>query len=188
MKAKQRSQSRVPAQLAAIDRAGTTMRKLAAVTPLGRVAVGFSHVGRGGLVWHALAPCVIVPSRREGRISAAAASSAATATAFGLSVALARALARPRPCHEGARALVPCPSGGSFPSDQAAASFAAAAVLSAFDPKLRTALQMLAASISASRVVAGVHHPSDIIAGAFLGAGIGRVAQTIADIYGASDN
>ncbi len=57
----------------------------------------------------------------------------------------------------------------SFPSGHAAAAFTFAAVMVAHYPSLLMPLYGLAGLIGASRVLLGVHFPSDIIAGALLG-------------------
>lgn len=58
----------------------------------------------------------------------------------------------------------------SFPSDHATLSFAAATLLFSFHPRLGIAAYILAAAIAVSRVLVGVHYPSDVLAGALLGA------------------
>jgi undecaprenyl-diphosphatase len=54
--------------------------------------------------------------------------------------------------------------------------FALAGVLTLQYPVLGPALVVLAASIGASRVVMGLHYPSDVAAGALLGLAIGGLA------------
>lgn len=69
--------------------------------------------------------------------------------------------------------------GSSFPSAHATLAFAGATVLSAREPRLKTILYVIAVLISVSRIYLGVHYPSDIIAGAVLGFGIGRIALSL---------
>ena len=85
---------------------------------------------------------------------------------------LKRAVARPRPCDANGRplALVVLPDPFSFPSGHAAASTAVAATLSLYHPALAPALLPIAVLVSASRVRLRVHHVSDVLAGAALGA------------------
>jgi undecaprenyl-diphosphatase len=82
---------------------------------------------------------------------------------------------RLRPCAnlEHVRLLVPCPGGHSFPSSHATNNFAAAIVLSKYFPYYKWLYFSIAALIAFSRVYIGVHYPSDIIGGAFLGLIIG---------------
>jgi YegS/Rv2252/BmrU family lipid kinase len=57
----------------------------------------------------------------------------------------------------------------SFPSGHAAAGFAGAAILGGHAPAFSPLFYTLAAIVSLSRVYLGVHYPSDVIFGAFLG-------------------
>ncbi|MBN3564798.1 phosphatase PAP2 family protein [Aliamphritea spongicola] len=57
----------------------------------------------------------------------------------------------------------------SFPSGHAAAAFAFASVLSIYYPGLSEAAFAVAGLIGLSRVLLGVHYPTDILAGALLG-------------------
>jgi undecaprenyl-diphosphatase len=70
------------------------------------------------------------------------------------------------------------PITSSFPSGHAAAAFAAAALLGA--GARRPAVvgwHLLATAVAASRVYVRLHHPSDVVAGAALGAAYGRLAR-----------
>jgi undecaprenyl-diphosphatase len=69
--------------------------------------------------------------------------------------------------------LVGTPLDLSFPSGHAATAFAGATLLSAFVPRLRLLLYVLAALVAWSRVYVGVHYPLDILAGAVLGTAVG---------------
>ncbi len=85
---------------------------------------------------------------------------------------LKRAVARPRPCDPWGRslALVELPDPFSFPSGHSAAGFAVALPVALTWPLAVPLALGLAALIAASRVTLRVHHLSDVVAGALLGA------------------
>lgn len=74
------------------------------------------------------------------------------------------------------------PDYASFPSGHATTAFAAAVAIGALWPRLRPLMWTYAVVIAVSRVVVTVHHPSDVIAGALVGA-IG--ALLVRNWYGA---
>lgn len=82
---------------------------------------------------------------------------------------------RSRPCTSLAEvhALVfHAPTDPSFPSGHAAGAFAVAAFVTfelAVHPLAKVAMFVIAAGIGLSRIVLGVHFPSDVLAGALLG-------------------
>lgn len=88
---------------------------------------------------------------------------------------LKQAISRVRPCAalENVRLLVGCGGSGSMPSSHAANWFAAAMVAFLFHRRSWRVMLPLAVAISFSRVYNGVHYPSDVLAGAILGAGTG---------------
>ena len=92
-------------------------------------------------------------------------------------VASAKALAgRVRPCHAlgWIRDLpIDLPTDPSFPSGHAAGSFAFAAFVFAFHRRAGIVLAGLAVAIALSRVALGVHYPTDVAAGAVVGALLG---------------
>lgn len=85
---------------------------------------------------------------------------------------------RPRPSRmdPGIAPIVAVPDSPSYPSEHAAASFAAATVLAALMPAEASQFQALAEEASRSRLFAGVQFPSDYIAGMDLGR---RVAEQV---------
>lgn len=78
---------------------------------------------------------------------------------------------RIRPCNElsGVHLLTGCTESFSFPSNHAVNNFAAAYMFSHFYPKVKYLLYIGALIVASSRVFCGVHYPSDIIGGAFIG-------------------
>ncbi|PYJ06399.1 MAG: hypothetical protein DME25_06775 [Verrucomicrobia bacterium] len=82
-------------------------------------------------------------------------------------------VARPRPCIAlaDARVLIGCSDSGSMPSAHAANWFAATMVGFVFYRRSWRGMLPAAATIAFSRVYNGVHYPSDVVAGAMVGAG-----------------
>jgi membrane-associated phospholipid phosphatase len=112
-------------------------------------------------------------SRRWASTAPAGSRSGATAhpgRAYLVNTTLKLIVRRPRPQLPGLPALATTPTGLGFPSAHATTSFAAArryARLVDGRP-----LYALAATLAASRLYLGVHHPSDVAAGAALGTAI----------------
>lgn len=88
---------------------------------------------------------------------------------------------RIRPCHvlENVHVLIGCPRSFSFPSSHAFNNFSVAVFLYKFYPKLKWIFFTIAFLMALSRVVVGVHYPSDIIAGAVIGSIIGYIFAKI---------
>ena len=78
---------------------------------------------------------------------------------------------RLRPCHvlQGVRLLVDCGSGYSFPSSHAVNNFAGATILSHYYRKYAWGWFLFASLVALTRPYVGVHYPSDILGGAFIG-------------------
>ncbi len=70
----------------------------------------------------------------------------------------------------------------SFPSGHAIAMFAIAPVIYHYNKKLGWAMYVMSALTAVSRVVVGVHYPSDVIAGAILGVLVGWLTVKILDL------
>ena len=128
-----------------------------------------------GLLWTGLAIGLWVTGDKRARRAAwrgigglAAASAAANMAAKGLA-------GRDRPdVHVPAcRQLPQAPRTTSFPSGHAASAAAFATGVALELPSLAMPVIVLAAAVSASRVVTGVHYPSDVLAGFAIGAGVG---------------
>jgi undecaprenyl-diphosphatase len=86
---------------------------------------------------------------------------------------------RPTFVVEGLRAQVRVPTTSSFPSGHASASFCAAVILTTGQPKLAPLWWSMALVVSLSRVYVRMHHASDVVVGAMIGAAVGRVAVVL---------
>ena len=75
----------------------------------------------------------------------------------------------PRPFTHGVTALIPHEPDNGFPSDHTVLSFAAASIAYVFSKKFGIALLVIALLVGVCRVLAGIHSPIDIIAGALIG-------------------
>jgi undecaprenyl-diphosphatase len=72
------------------------------------------------------------------------------------------------------------PSSASFPSGHSASAAAFCVAVSRAVPELRWPLRAAAATVAFSRVYTGVHYPGDVLVGVTVGAGLGRLAATVA--------
>ena len=96
-------------------------------------------------------------------------------------IGLKRWIRRPRPADAQASlaAFIQPADTFSFPSGHTAAAFMVALIVAAFFPALTGLAYGLALSIGCSRVLLGVHFPSDIAAGACLGSAAGILALSL---------
>lgn len=83
---------------------------------------------------------------------------------------------RPRPSVMEGAIIIGNASWFSMPSSHAAISWAMAVIFSRYEPKARWIWYTLAFLISFSRIYLGMHYPSDVVAGALIGVGIGKLA------------
>lgn len=128
-----------------------------------------SRLGNGW-IWPIVAISILAIVGESGWI---AIGRMAVAVALGLTLykLLKRRTARPRPCDIGAgiRAWVPAPDRYSFPSGHALHAVALTLIACHAVPALALVLVPLAVAIGLSRIVLGLHYPSDVAAGAGLG-------------------
>lgn len=93
--------------------------------------------------------------------------------ALGVNQVISRAWVRPRPfVHHAAVLLLPASHDPSFPSDHAAFAFAVATVLLLTSRRLGVPALFFAAVVAFARVFVGEHYPTDVVAGALVGAGV----------------
>ncbi|MGY1743493.1 MULTISPECIES: phosphatase PAP2 family protein [unclassified Blastococcus] len=159
--------------LARLDHAllRSTRRTLGS-TPAVPLAQGLSHFGEHALGWLALGAAGWLSGRRRAEW---AAGTAGVVAAHAAGVVVKRVVRRVRPQLEDVPALVRTPSRLSFPSAHSC-STAAAAV--GFGPMVgRLPMAGVAGAMLVSRVLLGVHYPSDVVSGAALGAGTAAVVR-----------
>ena len=139
--------------------------------------------GDKGIFWIAVALILIIikKTRKTGVMMG-------TALLLGLiigNVILKNAIARTRPYDVNtamqAELLVKALSDFSFPSGHTLASFEAATVLLIRDKRFGIPALVLAVLIALSRLYLYVHYPTDVLAGALLGAFIGIFACYLVD-------
>jgi membrane-associated phospholipid phosphatase len=135
-------------------------------------ARGLSHFGEHSIGWLAVASlgAVLMPRRRRDWLVAGAGAFAAHAAA----VLVKRLVRRKRPHHPAVAVNVGTPSQLSFPSAHATSTTAAAILMSRI-----TGLPLpvvLVPPMALSRILLGVHYPSDVAVGVALGAAIAGIA------------
>jgi undecaprenyl-diphosphatase len=145
-----------------------------------RLFYGASAVGDFSLVWHMAGVARALGGRPQEREAARLGVSLGIESVLinGVVKSLFRRT-RPVPQQHSARKLRN-PRSSSFPSGHATSGFMAATLLGAGRSKRTKALWYGAAAIvAASRVHVKIHHPSDVVAGAVVGVGLGAAAKRI---------
>jgi len=132
-----------------------------------------SRLGEQAMLWYAICALgALVDAERRPVYRRAART---VAGAYVLSQAIKIAVRRPRPKLEGLPPLSGTWSDRSYPSVHSATSFAAARMLSPALPAVP--LYAVAAALALSRPYLGLHSPSDILAGAALGAAVAELSS-----------
>ena len=116
---------------------------------------------------------VLAPRRRREWLLAGAGAVSAHAAA----VLIKRAVRRSRPDHPAVEVNVATPSALSFPSAHATSTTAAAILMA---PLTGLPLPVLVVPpMALSRLVLGVHYPSDVLTGVVVGALVAQLVRTI---------
>jgi membrane-associated phospholipid phosphatase len=127
---------------------------------LERAARAYARAGENGLLWFGIA--ALARDRRAVRV---------VLGALVANTAIKQVVRRPRPdLGSDLPPLTSTISGLSYPSAHAATSFAAARALGGSAP-----LYAAAGAMALTRPYLGVHYPSDVVAGALLGAALERL-------------
>jgi undecaprenyl-diphosphatase len=140
-------------------------------------ARALSHFGEHSAGWVGVAVlgAVLQPARRRAWLTAGAGAFLAHAAA----VVIKRIVKRERPSHPAIAVNVGTPSRLSFPSAHATSTTAAAILLGRV-----TGLPLpvvLVPPMALSRLVLGVHYPSDVVTGVAVGAVVAKVVSRLAD-------
>lgn len=152
----------VPGEVAALR---AVQERLATPAVVG-VARGMSLFGEHAAGWialGALGAAVDAPRRREWGTAVAA-----VVAAHGASIVVKRVVRRRRPHDAGIAVHVGTPSRLSFPSSHASSTTAAALLYAGMTGA--PVLGALVPAMALSRLVLGVHYPTDVLAGSVLGA------------------
>jgi membrane-associated phospholipid phosphatase len=134
-----------------------------------------SYFGEHSIGWLAVSAvgAILQPRRLRAWLLAGAGAFAAHAAA----VLIKRLVRRPRPHHPAVAVNVGTPSQLSFPSAHATSTTAAAILLARVTGAPLPA--MLVPPMALSRVLLGVHYPSDVASGVAVGAAIASIAVRI---------
>lgn len=143
------------------------------------VMKALGHAGEHGFVWAGIGAigASVDEQRRRQYLTAALVAPAAVVVNYGFKVGFGRE----RPLIEDHPALARAPSKLSFPSAHATSSAAAATALGRVQPLARPYLFGLAAVICVGRPYLGMHYPSDVLAGAVLGFGLGMLVPGLGE-------
>lgn len=150
---------------------------------LDRALRAVSTAANKSLLWCAIAAVLTATGGEQGRRAAARGLTAigmASATVNGPLKLIGR---RPRPtlAPVAGRRPFPVPASFSFPSGHTASAAAFATAAGAELPAGGAPLTALAAVVGYSRIHTGVHFPSDVLAGAAVGAAAGMLARRLWD-------
>ena len=150
----------------------------------------FRHLSRASdykALWIATSAAVALLDGQRGRRAAVRCLTTVGATSVMADLVAKLAFPRPRP---DATSLPPeraarRPTSSSFPSGHAASAFAFATAFSQVYPVLGLPVSALASAVSYARIHTGVHYPSDVVAGALMGAGVASLTGPLFDHAGA---
>lgn len=158
--------------LQAVDLALLRLLRTRGHAPVVELAVvRFSRLGDHAFLWLMLSSLGALLDRRRRPVYLRAARTIALTLVSNYAVKVS--IRRARPLLEDLPPLSPTASSLSYPSAHASTSFAGAHALSGALPA--PPLYAIAVAIALSRPYLGIHYPSDVMAGAALGAAMARL-------------
>jgi membrane-associated phospholipid phosphatase len=136
-----------------------------------------SHFGEHSIGWLAVSAlgALLAPARRRAWLAVGVGAFLAHAAA----VVIKRVVRRERPHHPSVVVNVGTPSRLSFPSAHATSTTAASILMARVTGLPLPAL--LVPPMALSRLVLGVHYPSDVITGVAVGTAVAKVVALVAD-------
>lgn len=160
--------------------ADTRLERLRGNRVTDRVFLAASELGDFSLVWHLTGATRGLTSLHHAN-QAYLFAALIGAESLLVNQGVKRLFRRVRPTEAGdPRFPVRKPSTSSFPSGHASAAFFAATVLTHWDGWAFAPLWFgMAAVVATSRAYVRIHHPSDIVAGAAVGAALGVLAAAV---------
>lgn len=165
----------IPVPTGEVRLLAAVQRRLVVVPGARPTAVTLSHVGEHALGWMAIAAAgMVADPPRRGRWAMVG---VGTFTAHATSVVLKRIVRRRRPTHPSVEVGVGTPSTLSFPSSHATSTTAFALLAGAVSGV--PVAPALVPVMLASRLVLGVHYPSDVVGGASVGAGCAVLTRAV---------
>ncbi|MGW4454532.1 phosphatase PAP2 family protein, partial [Streptomyces sp. NPDC004599] len=139
-----------------------------------RVLPRLSRSANHGVLWFATAAAIAASRSPRARRAATRGVASLSVASLAINTLGKRSVRRARPVLDSvplSRQLKRQPITTSFPSGHAASAAAFATGVALESPRWGAAVAPVAFSVAVSRVYTGVHYPSDVLAGAALGAG-----------------
>jgi len=166
--------------VAAFDRwVDTALEPLRGHAIADRVFSTASHLGDWALIWHVVGTVRGLRSERNAG-EALQLTLLLAAESVIVNQGMKRLFRRERPTPAGeSRHGLRTPRTSSFPSGHASAAFFSAGVLTRRSPRLAPLWYSIAVVVALSRPFVRIHHGSDIVGGAVVGATLARIATRI---------
>jgi undecaprenyl-diphosphatase len=163
------------------DRAEAQLVRLRGNKALDLVMYAASALGEYSFIWHLLG-LVLVLLPTHALHDSFRLSTILVAESIFVNLVIKQVFRRTRPqwtAPEARPHRLRTPRSTSFPSGHASAAFTAAGVLSSGGDHLWPAYYLLAVIVATSRAYVRIHHASDVLAGALVGAGLALLANHV---------